>query len=203
MRDAAISASKAHQSLYESMTETAGAVVTATGKLDAQNDTLLQTAATARGPAKQAIIEYILQLNQIPDDKKTDIIAAIRAGDLETAKRLLDDASVTRTAAYQADVNNASAAQTRGELDQIAKDRTATVFVQADLAAAQARISSFFRWLGSPAAASTGVGATATASTRSASPVYNVTNNVIVPRIPTGRELERVSQRWSRLNGRG
>ena len=96
-------------------------------------------------------------MNQIPDDKKTDIIAAIRAGDLETAKRLLDEASVTRTAAYQADVNNASAAATQRELDGLAKDRTATVFVQADLAAAQARISSFFRGLGSPAAATAGV----------------------------------------------
>lgn len=30
-----------------------------------------------------------------------------------------------------------------------------------------------------------------------------VTNNVIVPRIPTGRELARVSARWARVNGKG
>ena len=55
VRDAAIASAKAHQALYESMTETSGATATATGKIDAQNSSLLAQAATARGPAKQAI----------------------------------------------------------------------------------------------------------------------------------------------------
>ena len=144
-------------------------------------------------------------MNQIPPEKQTDIIAAVKAGDLARAQELLNDASAPRTAAYNADVNNASAAATRGELDQIAKDRTAKIYVEADLARAQQQVNNFFRGLGSPAVASVASTATtATASTRAApSSVTNVTNNVIVPRIPTGRELERVSQRWSRLNGRG
>ena len=195
IRDSAIGASKAHQALYESMTESAGATATATGKLDAQNATLLQTAATARGPAKAAIEDYLLSVNKIPEDKKTEIKAAINAGDLDTATRLLNDASVTRNVAYRSDVDNASAAKTQTELDQLAKDRHINFFPR--LVGALGNVP------GTTSSLSGGVGTTTAVATRAApTSVTNVTNNVIVPRIPTGRELERVSQRWARVNGK-
>jgi len=121
VRDAAISLAKAHQATAEAQAAANGQTLTATQKLDALNDGLLTTAATAKGPARQAILDYIGSVNQIPPEKMTEIQAAVAAGDLETARRLLNEASAPRTAAITADANTAAATR---ELDQLTKDRT-------------------------------------------------------------------------------
>ena len=109
VRDAAISAAKAHEALYVSTTQAAGGIETATGKLDAQNDTLLATASTASGPAREAILGYIFSLNQIPPDKQTAIKAAIDAHDMATANALINDASKNRTLTITADAETSQA----------------------------------------------------------------------------------------------
>ena len=106
VRDAAIGASKAHAALYESMVTSAGGVATATGKLDAQNATLLETARTASGPAKQAIIEYIATLNGISVEKATEIVAT---ADTAQAEQDLKDASVNRSLKITAEAETAQA----------------------------------------------------------------------------------------------
>jgi hypothetical protein len=183
VRDAAIKSAKAHVALYESLVETAGATATATGKIDAQNESLLGQAATARGPARQAILDYIGSLNGIPPEKITEIRAAIERGDLAEAKRLLDAASAPRTAAMNADANNAALAQTNRDLDSAAHPRTVQFNAQAvGLSALTGAFSGAIRAAG-------GV-------------TTNNTYNVTVPRIPNARELARVNAQWARVNGR-
>ena len=197
IRDSAIGASKAHAELYTSLIEASGGAATATGKLDAQNETLLATAKLASGPAKQGILDYIFALNGIPPDKRTDITAALNRGDVDEAKRLLDEASRNRTATVKADADNQSLNQTNREIDNVARDRTATVYFQP---------SGFTQGVNSPFAkpGTTKSGLSATALSAPAPVTYttNVTNNVTVPRIPSGRELARVAERWSRVDGR-
>jgi hypothetical protein len=183
VRDAAIASAKAHQALYVSMTETSGATATATGKIDAQNQSLLTQASTARGPARQAILDYVGTLNGIPPEKMTAIVAAVNAGDLAEAQRLLDEASAPRDAALIADANNAALAQTNKDLDNAAHDRTVNFNAQAvGLSALTGAFTGAIRAAGGT--------------------VTNVTNNVTVPRIPNARELARVNAQWARVNGR-
>jgi hypothetical protein len=119
VRDAAISAAKAHTALYTSTTEAAGGVATATGKLDAQNSSLLTTARTANGPAKEAIINYIATLNGISTDVATEIVAN---ADTEQAEADLKTASANRQTTIKAD---ADTAQANKDLDAVVnKKRT-------------------------------------------------------------------------------
>jgi len=130
VRDSAIRLAKAHQATAEAQAEATGQTLTATQKLDSLNDGLLDTAATAKGPARQGILDYVASVNQIPPEKLTEIQAAINAGDLALAKTLLDQASSPRTAAMRADADTAAANK---ELDNTAnpggKPRTAYVNV--------------------------------------------------------------------------
>lgn len=136
-RDAAIALAKAHVTTAEAQARARGETITATGKLDEQNAALLNTAATARGPARSAILDYIGSLNQIPPDKLTEIKAAINAGDLALAASLLNGASAPRTAAIKADADNAALAQTDRDLDAVAnKERTARIKVLASTGSA-------------------------------------------------------------------
>jgi uncharacterized FlaG/YvyC family protein len=123
-RDAAISLAKATVDLKDKQAEAAGVTLTATQRVDNQNSALLDTAATAKGPARSAILDYIGSVNQIPPEKVTEIQAAIDAGDLDTARRLLDEASAPRKAAVNADANTAAA---NAELDQAARTRQSTI----------------------------------------------------------------------------
>jgi hypothetical protein len=182
LRDKAIDAAKGHQALYESLTEASGATATATGLVDAQNQSLLASAATARGPAKSAILDYIGAVNGIPPEKMTEIRAAIERGDLAEAQRLLDEASEPRKAAFNADATNSALAQTNKDLDAAAHDRTVK------FNAAAGTIIPGLAQLQRLAAGGTSV---------------NNTYNVQVPRIPNARELARVSARWARVNGKG
>lgn len=127
VRDSAISAAKAHAELYTSMTEASGATATATGKLDAQNQSLLTAAATAKGPARQAILDYTAALNSIPPDVMTEIQAAIDRGDLAEAERLLNEASRNRDATVTAD---AKTGQAERDLNYAARDRDTTITVK-------------------------------------------------------------------------
>ena len=209
--DAAIKAAKDHAALYSSLTTAAGGVVTLTGKLDAQNDTLLTTAAAASGPARQGILDYTYALNGIPPDVQTQITAALNRGDVDEAKRLLDEASANRTATVAADADAASLASTNRALDNTAKDRTATIYVKTTPTGVQlgnwTNATQTVNALGAPTPATVSPSATTRGvgvEPAHAAVVNNVTvtNNIQVPRIPSGRELDRISARWARVNGR-
>lgn len=117
------SVADAHVKMTTDMIASTGATITATEKIDAQNQSLVDTASQASGPSRQAILDYTASINGIPKDTMTAIQAAIDQGDIDTANRLLADASRTRTSTVQADTDSASIAQARKELDDIAKDR--------------------------------------------------------------------------------
>ena len=113
MRDSAIGASKAHAALYESMVTSAGGVGhRRRPSSTAQNATLLETARTATGPAKQGIIEYIATLNGISAQKATEIVANANTAQAEqdlkdvSRNRALTVTAEAETAQAQQDINN-------------------------------------------------------------------------------------------------
>ncbi len=123
-RASAIDAANAAVRLAQDQATAAGSSLSATQKLDTFNDTLLANARNATPAAREAIADYIIQANKVPPEKATDIKAAIVAGDFETAKTKLNEASATRTANIQADANTAAAER---ELNNTARNRTAEV----------------------------------------------------------------------------
>lgn len=124
IRDAAIDAAKAHAQLYTSMTEASGATATATGKLDAQNQSLIAAARQASGPSRQAIIDYIATLNGISAEKATQIVAT---ADVAQAETDLADASVARDMTITAD---AETVQADKDLDKLTQPRTITILTK-------------------------------------------------------------------------
>lgn len=126
-RDGMISAANAAVRYGEDQNKAIGKTATATEKIDVYNTSLLDQARNATPAARKAITDYIIEANQVPPDKVTDIRAAIEAGDFATAKRLLDEASETRTAAITADADTAAANR---ELDKTAEDRTSHINVK-------------------------------------------------------------------------
>lgn len=106
-----------------------GKTLSAAQKLDGFNLSMLQSAATATGPLRQSIIDYIASTNGIPAEKATAISAAVEAGDLATAIGLINDASKARTVALKTDADDASLAEVGRKLDEITKDRIAKVGV--------------------------------------------------------------------------
>lgn len=121
---AAIDLAKSTQDLHDKQAAANGVIRTSTERLDDQNQSLLATARTADGPARDAILAYTADLNDIDPLVETQIKAAIDAGDLDTANRLLAEASAPRTAAVKADADTAAAAT---EMAELAKPRTSTV----------------------------------------------------------------------------
>jgi hypothetical protein len=125
-RDAMIKAAEAARAKADADAVASGATQSATGKVDSYNTSLLNNARFATPQAQAAIADYIIEANQVPASKATDIKAAIARGDFDTAKVLLDQASATRTAAIKADATNTAAAS--AELDAVAnKNRTAAI----------------------------------------------------------------------------
>jgi hypothetical protein len=109
VRDSAINLAKAQSELSKKQAEAAGTTLSATNNLDNLNSNLLNTAATAKGPARSAILDYIGAVNQIPTETMTDIKAAIDRGDIDEANRLLAGVSQTRTSTVKADADTAAA----------------------------------------------------------------------------------------------
>jgi hypothetical protein len=105
-----------------------GQTVSATDKIDIMNDSLLEQAANARGPLRDALIAHIGKLNEIPAKKASEIQALIDAGKLQQAKDKLADASKTRTATVTADAKTADAEK---ELNDVARDRDVLLNVSA------------------------------------------------------------------------
>lgn len=204
-----------------------GVQTSATAKLDTWNQHMLTAAATAQGPARQAVINYMTEVNKIPPDKVTEFTAAVNAGDLQTAQAILDEASKARDVAYNADADAATLSQTDKDLDRVANDRYVKFFAQLGLTSivggavgAVTRATGQTTTLAAPAspagrtalaASADGEAVLATAPASlvagpsvAAVPVagaVNVTQIIQMPRLPTGRELARLGARWARVNG--
>lgn len=105
--------------------EANGVTTTAAQKQDLWNASMVDAAAQASGPARQAIVDYIATANGIPANKATAISAALEAGDIEEVNRLINEASKDRAAAVTVDVDSNAVQQANKTLDDIAKDRIA------------------------------------------------------------------------------
>ena len=112
----ALAVADATGQVFEKTIEAAGGTETATQKMDTFNHSLVDQATSKIPGANDAIADYIIKTNEIPEDKATEIKAAIAAGDLETAKALIDDASKTRTASLVVDADNASIADANRQI---------------------------------------------------------------------------------------
>jgi hypothetical protein len=101
-----------------------GAVLSAKDAVDIQNKSLLASAATAKGPLKAAIGEYIGRLNDIPPEKVAEIKALLDKGDIAGAERVINQTSRTRTAAINADAHTSQAER---DLNYVARTRVARI----------------------------------------------------------------------------
>ena len=135
-RDAMINAADAASNLADQEAAAAGTTRTATQKVDDYNASLLANARFATPAARQAIYDYIIQANQIPEEKATEIRAAVAAGDLPLAESLINQASRTRQTAIIADAHTAQA-----ERDLNYTARTRAALINAQLASTNARLA--------------------------------------------------------------
>lgn len=108
-----------------------GEILTATERLDIFNESLLTQAAAADGPAREAIIGYIAQLNGIPEETAAYILTLIDEGKVEEAETALAFTSRDRRVAVSADADQASLDRTESALDRVTRDRTISVGIQA------------------------------------------------------------------------
>jgi hypothetical protein len=136
-REAAVDAADAEQDRANAIAKANGITLTATEGVDNWNDSIVRSARQAEGPARQAILDYAFSYNEIPTEYRTAIEAAIEAGDLAEAERLLDEASAPRRAAVRADANQASIDAANNAINTTTKTRYAVVNAQANVAQAQ------------------------------------------------------------------
>ena len=208
--EGAIAAGNAFSEMAEAEAAASGAAFEASDALAAYNEGLLQTASTAGPEAQAAIVGYIAELNKIPPDKVSDIVASIDEIGLSGATAALNEASEEREAllAAEAEVEQAAA-----DLDEAAEDRDTIITatsnaeqVAADLDTAARNRTSYIdvieRRVSAPSTSPTSPTAVP-GSTEGARPsgasMTNVTVNL--PAASQGRDVVTSLERWARING--
>ncbi len=73
-----------------------GTTQTAADKLDSWNGNMVDAAARLKGPMRQAVLDYIADVNGIPPEKVSEILADLNPEHLATAKADLAEASKSR-----------------------------------------------------------------------------------------------------------
>lgn len=121
--DAANGVAQAEIRKAEETAAASGKTLTATQRVDAMNSSLLNQAATLNGPARQALLNHIAKVNDIPASKMTAINAAIDRGDLAEAERLINGASRARTSAVGVDLNRSQEQDVERRLNNLARWR--------------------------------------------------------------------------------
>lgn len=96
----------------EAQAKASGQTMTAAQGLDVWNRKMIDSARTADGPLKQAIVNYITTANNIPAEKVTELSAAIDAGDYARARAILAQGVAVAMRPYvdQSDLARARAA---------------------------------------------------------------------------------------------
>ncbi|HKV67681.1 MAG TPA: hypothetical protein VJN72_06295 [Gaiellales bacterium] len=138
-RDAAIDAAKAALRLADDHATAAGGALSAKQRLDALNTSLLESARTATPQARQAIVDYIVEVNNIPPEKATAIQALIDQGKWAEAAAALGALGETVYPVVSPKLDHAAIMALGAGLDNATKDRT--VKVTADTSALVAGIS--------------------------------------------------------------
>lgn len=102
-----------------------GRTLSAREEIDTWNTSMITAAAQARGPMRQAILDYIGAVNDVPAHVLTDIEAALDQGDIDHAEWVLEHTSRARTAHVHAEANTADA---ENNLNWAARDRHSVVY---------------------------------------------------------------------------
>jgi hypothetical protein len=135
VRDAAIDAAKATADFGTKQALTAGKVQSSTEKLDGMNGALIDQAARLNGPARNAVLDYIGNLNGIPPEKVSEIKANLDNGAVSHAKDVLAGASAPRTAYINAQAITDGA---RRDLDNLTATRSVRIIANQVVAGARA-----------------------------------------------------------------
>ena len=109
VRDAVLEVADARIEEMRLAEESQGITRSQTDQIDRMNLQLLEMAGTLKGPARQAILDHIANLNGIEPTKMTEIETAIKAGDYATAAALLAGLSESRVVAFTADAETKDA----------------------------------------------------------------------------------------------
>ena len=128
LRDAAESSNKLEESLEgvgAAAVSAAGATATHEEKERARNAAMFSSIATMQGPAKEAALQYILDLNGIPEDKQTLIKALVAEGKLKEAEDLLNTLSTPVITSVKADVDQAALWHAENQLNWLGRARGA------------------------------------------------------------------------------
>lgn len=120
----AASLADAHVRLADDTAAANGQTLTAADRLDVWNRAMIDAAGQAEGPLRDAILEYIGAVNDIPEDVLTDIGVHLDAGDVAAAEAAIDEASRNRDSLITA---HADADAADRALDRAARARTAHI----------------------------------------------------------------------------
>ena len=131
--DAANGVAQAEIRKAEETAAASGKVLTAKDRIDAMNGSLITQASQLNGPSRQALLDHIGEVNNVPASKMTEIQAAINAGDLSTAETLLNGASRTRTTAVDVDLNRDQEADVERRLNNLARWRGTGIDIHTDV----------------------------------------------------------------------
>jgi hypothetical protein len=112
--------------IWEEQAKANGTTLTAVQRQDLWNQKMIGTASTLDGPMRDAVLQYAADVNGIPPEKVSEIRALLDDGKIVEAAALLNEASRTRDAAIEAQALTAQAEQ---DLNNLARNRTASVFV--------------------------------------------------------------------------
>ena len=95
---AAGSQADAQVRIAEETATAAGSTLDAQEAINIWNSEMLRAAATAEGPLRESIIDYIASVNGIPEERVTEIAAALDNHSLAAAEAALNDTARPRTA---------------------------------------------------------------------------------------------------------
>jgi hypothetical protein len=140
--DAIIQVSQASVGQYQAMMAAAGATATATGALDAQNAALLTQASTATPAARAQIVAYIADLNAIPPEVTSEILALLDQGKVAEAEARLNETSRSRDQVTTAEAVTGGA---EADLNEVARARSLTVTASANTGPAESAIQNLIR----------------------------------------------------------
>lgn len=106
-----------------------GTTLAATDKLDIYNQSMLGSAATAQGPLRDAILNYIATVNGIPVETVTAILAS--TPNLADQKAALDEASKNRLLTITVDADTSGADQSVKRFESTVDGKHYTVYIDA------------------------------------------------------------------------
>ena len=122
--EAALALADADVRVAEEAARAAGVTLTQVDKTDLLNRSLLNQASTLTGPARAALVAHIAQLNGIPPEVASEILALIDQGKVAEAEAKLAETSRTRTAQVNAQANTS---QAEGDLNRLARPRDTVI----------------------------------------------------------------------------